>query len=600
MSIKDVNVQGERYQAEVPDTLDLAERARLSVNALTCGLCPETDYMPGPGPSEFFCAVKNSVALPMMRLMSGSDLNLDREKALMESHLSFVADDGLLYCPANNPQRKAGGNRGYPPTDEDYAHVSGSALLMLAMMSWYDRDNDAAWLSRIKKAAEGLAKVAIFKDDYAYYPDGGVVFDFSYLKRSGYKNTDEPQSEFLGAEGTVKFYQSYQIRALARWYAMSGDEQALTLAKKVKNFVLKPKLWEEGTVSHIVGAERAHWLGHFHGHITTFRSLLGYATVTNDLRLKEFVRAGYEYTRNFGIPRIGFSPNSNMGPHQVGHRGCESCQVAGLVGLAIQLCDAGLGDYWDDVDGMVRNQLVEQQFVNSDMIKAAQESNKSWQGDWSAWLGGFDGSGHLTALNVVGPTWCCTPNGAQALYHAWESIVRHRDGVAQVNLLLNRASPWLDLHSYLPYEGKVVIQNKTARKLAVRIPGWANRKTVQAQVNGKEACSFWVDNYLVFDGLREKDVVTIEFPLVEETVEYTVPGGKYVAESTDVPELPTTRYTCHFKGNTLVDVSPRNDPALYPCYKKALYPIYLRDHYKANRAPMKKVTRYIAPFTVKW
>ncbi len=44
---------------------------------------------------------------------------------------------------------------------------------------------------------------------------------------------------------------------------------------------------------------------------------------------------------------------------------------------------------------------------------------------------------------------CCPGNGNQVLYHAWEAIVRCKEGNAQVHLLLNRASPWLDIDSYL-------------------------------------------------------------------------------------------------------------------------------------------------------
>ena len=39
-------------------------------------------------------------------------------------------------------------------------------------------------------------------------------------------------------------------------------------------------------------------------------------------------------------------------------------------------------------------------------------------------------------------------------------------GQAIVNLLLNRASPWLDIDSYLPYDGHVKVQNKTAKSVA--------------------------------------------------------------------------------------------------------------------------------------
>ena len=41
-----------------------------------------------------------------------------------------------------------------------------------------------------------------------------------------------------------------------------------------------------------------------------------------------------------------------------------------------------------------------------------------------------------------------------------------------MNLLLNRASPWVDIDSSLPYEGLVRIRNKVADTVAVRVPGW--------------------------------------------------------------------------------------------------------------------------------
>jgi hypothetical protein len=187
---------------------------------------------------------------------------------------------------------------------------------------------------------------------------------------------------------------------------------------------------------------------------------------------------------------------------------------------------------------------------------------------------------------------CCTGNATQALYYAWEGIVRFNSNVAQVNLLLNRASPWLDVLSYLPYEGKVVLKNKKAEKLCVRIPRWVNKKAMQCYKNdepreivggtlvdvdpiisrGEPSSPFWVGNYIVFDKLDERDKVTIKFPMEEETVKYNY-GGK--------------EYTLNFKGNTLVDISPRDEGNGYP--------IYLREHYKKEKAEMKKVTRYVSP-----
>jgi hypothetical protein len=81
-----------------------------------------------------------------------------------------------------------------------------------------------------------------------------------------------------------------------------------------------------------------------------------------------------------------------------------------------------------------------------------------------------------THLRVDDYAGCCTANCSDALYYVWESITRRRDGVATVNLLLNRASTWLDIDSYLPYEGKVVLRNKAAQSVLVACRGGWRRK----------------------------------------------------------------------------------------------------------------------------
>src|SRR5437867_300713 len=77
--------RGQFYQATVPDTLDLAERARLSVNVLTHNVDPQWwyyvfqgfDFTPtGIGPDPRYHAnnitAKNLRALPWLRTMCGS------------------------------------------------------------------------------------------------------------------------------------------------------------------------------------------------------------------------------------------------------------------------------------------------------------------------------------------------------------------------------------------------------------------------------------------------------------------------------------------------------------------------------------------------
>ena len=108
---------------------------------------------------------------------------------------------------------------------------------------------------------------------------------------------------------------------------------------------------------------------------------------------------------------------------------------------------------------------------------------------------------------------CCTGNGTQGLYYAWEGIVRCSDGKnAQVNLLLNRASPWLDVDSYLPFEGKAVIKNKTAQRVSIRISSWIDRRELRLEVNDQTIRPFWVGNYVVVDELKPGDRITHSVP----------------------------------------------------------------------------------------
>jgi hypothetical protein len=135
----------------------------------------------------------------------------------------------------------------------------------------------------------------------------------------------------------------------------------------------------------------------------------------------------------------------------------------------------------------------------------------------------------------------------------WEAITRFRDSVAQVNLLLNRASAWLDIDSYLPYAGKVVLKNKTCRGIHVRIPKWVDRRATACRAARAKLPFSWAGDFLILSGLTGKEVITIEFPLVETVETYyllTPELGSKWWEQTD--DLPT--YILQMKGSTCAKV----------------------------------------------
>jgi hypothetical protein len=573
----------------------------------------EPAYMLHMDIGDFICCnPKWAESMPYLRSLSGSDENLEVEQRLMDGMVSLIdPSDGSFYLPPEPLERKPWLKRGdYASITEPITSPFGDARLMLAMMAWHARDNDKLWLDRLHKASRGLAKLAIFKDDYAYYPEGKVGMEFAYLKYTGYRHREEPKGEHEGAEGSVLNYHGHQIRALARWYAMSGDKQTLGLAGKLSRFVMKPKLWGAQAESRwISGPEHAHFDGHHHGTCSVLRGLLEYGNVANDDEVKQFVRDGYEWARSRGIGQIGAFGDWAWKSQT------EGCSVADMAALAIRLSDYGVGDYWDDADQYIRNHLAEAQLVDPKLLEQVshgaveypnayqelltpQSPKLPWGPDnWDGALrrtapqkpmadqvlerslGQFTGFIGVDCIPYPVSCGCCSGNLTNALYYAWESIVRSEGDFVQVNLLLNRASQWADVDSYLPYEGRVVIHNKTARKLAVRVPRWADKKAIRSQVDGRPASPFFVGNYLMFDRVAPHELVSISFPMVVEQASCTAAFDK--------------KYSLTFKGGTLIDVSPRTSSPV-------VYPIYRRAHYNGDRAPMKSATRFVASNLSRW
>jgi hypothetical protein len=522
------------------------------------------------------CQEKAWEAIAYERLMTGSTQNLDREAKMVDMLASMLAEDGLQWISCDVTKK--------PWIKIPEPCVGGQEPMMEGMIVWYQYTGDQVWKQRIDRMVEGMEKLVVHKDDYAYIPVIGYIpgeyYQSCYVKR-GWKDTSEPVNEKAGEEGSLFNQQGNNPDAMANWYMLTGNEHALRLSGQLVRFYTKPKFWadwEGGEYPHVAGAEHAHWQGHFHGHLQTLKAILRYAIATNDERLKEFIRDGYEWARQAGFARIGYVGDG------------QGCGTGRLIGLAVMLSYHGVGDYWEDVDQYIRNHGTEMQFTPEDkeFLNRLSEGGSPPQNAPGIFtddvvdraIGGYAGSPDKTSFAL-----CCSARGNMGLFYAWDGTVRHQDGTAQINLLLNRASPWLDIDSYLPYEGKVVVRNKTAREVFVRIPLWVDRKAVRCTVGPKEASNRWFDNRLRFTELRPGDVLTIRFPMVEKTEEWVVPriaGDKG-------PEMQV--HTCKFKGNTLAEISPPLVPGS---------PLYQRSYFLKNEAPMKKVTRFVSPLTLKW
>ena len=109
-----------------------------------------------------------------------------------------------------------------------------------------------------------------------------------------------------------------------------------------------------------------------------------------------------------------------------------------------------------------------------------------------------------------------------------------KDGELKVNLLFNRASPWADVHSRIPYEGRVDVEVKEGCDLSIRIPEWVKPSEVNVQVasspNSKGPVSkgpnskgpdskgqprkvSFAGRYALCGTVQAKDIVTLTLPL---------------------------------------------------------------------------------------
>ena len=617
---------GTRDAATVPDTLDLADRARLAIDGMANNIdrrlvtmygliryCTPRPHLSHWASAETLCDPKFGESFPLMRVMCGSDRHVELESRYRAAMLSRVQDG--LYWDLYTPERPWRNN--YAPAfygagrDEDFATLPGAARLIRALLVWRELgDDSAATEDATRSLVHGLRRIAVCKDDYCYYPEKGGWGEPCSYPRSGWLNTDEAQDETEGGEGAVTCMQSHQIYAAAHWYAQSGAPVALDLAARLSRYCMLPRFWggvpdpdgprqrrpgdrapRRPDPPFTAGHELGHWFSHFHARAITLRGLLEFALVAGDAGIAEFVRRSYEFTLTRGIPRMGWI-NTSPAAGEI----MESCALGDLVGLGIRLSDAGLGDYWDDVDAVARNQLVEQQFVRADDLRRVSEQFKDKEWDranahpgelcfddvFERSVGVFAGQGLPTSIPNPWVMHCCTGNATQGLYYAWEGIVREHGDKAVVNLFLNRASRLVEVGSYLPYEGKVVIGNKAARRVAVRIPSWVDVRALRADVSGVARELDWTGRYVHFDGLKPADAITLTFPVVERELRYTVNAHTPWEQ----------QYSCAFKGSTLVDIAPR-DPSLTSC------PIYQRSHMRASKAPMRQVERFVADKVVR-
>ncbi|MDP6106810.1 MAG: glycoside hydrolase family 127 protein [Candidatus Brocadiia bacterium] len=575
--------RGERYEADVPDTLDLADRMDLAINALTNVWYPEEKWALGffvslsRRPAELYVShvtdaylnipPKFLEALALCRLGSGSTKNLDVDKAVLEVQLGLLGEDGLTYCPTGTLKEFT--------EPRPFAEVWGEGRMLLALSMLMQVDDDPRWVEIGRRKVDRMLALTSEREGFRflwkgrYRPGESVPAD-----------ADEPSGAIEGgglADRVPDGVHStiYSIAALghgsAMFYRVTGYEPALELSRGLARWGM----------ARVFKNEDGRWdFWHFHTSTAALLAIFEYGYAAGDREALERVDACYRWAREIGDPLIGYYTEVMPGergfqkffnPKTWHGSTVELCEVADMVALALYLTKAGMGDYWDDADRWMRNVYAQGQLLEADFLDRLPDDlfigepggypHTDTRDVAARSVGSFFGCVRPeSGLHIIptddGPKMrpnaimhCCTANGARTLYYVWDSIVERVGAEVRVNLLLNRASPWLDVDSYLPAEGKVVLRIKTAEQIAVRMPEWCRPRDVQVSVGGETRAPVVEGKLVRLHWLRPGDCVTLEFPMPERVIHRMI------------VQKP---YKLVLRGSNVVSIDPKG--VAYPFY----------------------------------
>lgn len=598
-------VKGERYEVRVPDTLDLAERAALLVHVMTesadldnnaeiywranFGWKPPSMYHD----MNDWCEYKYYAPSLLLRQACGADKNLEVEWHRMANLCQMQGPDGLFYIPLSNRPwaTDAGGDASLDEANGQVGHILGTSMLGRQIQTtgvYYRLTGDSRWFDMGRRAVDGVSNVLIDKGDYTHTTK--LVF-------APGENAQET-AERLPPRATAGSI--WLGSGLLGFYCMTGYEPARELARKIAKFYQQGHggfVGPSGELLHTHGTQSftPDQYVHFHTNTLLRVFLLEAGLVLDDDELIELARLGYEDGKKHGETLMGYFAENYHPVTGAACNSCEFCEVAEMIYLAFRMGTAGVADTMDDADRWLRNMWAEGQITDTGWVEefsaqhgiptdkpysTADRVAERYNGSVGGWIHPSDWQG-VPELSAEA---CCIGNASIALYKIWRDMVQYDADTRRlkVHLLMNRASPWADVSSHVPYKGLVEVRMKTDCEIALRMPEWTSPESCTCSVNGQQVNAKPEGRYLVLTAGRG-DKVDLRFPIAER--EETL---SFAGTSDDDGSAIRNEYKVVVRGNEIVDINPAGKRR----------PIFQRPHYRENETRWKTVERFVSDSVV--
>ena len=601
---------GTRYQANVPDTLDLADRAHHAIH----GLCASTDpnangeiywranfgWQPPTMYHDYndVCEFKYNAPSMLLRLACGSDAFMDIEWHRMASLLQMQGPDGLIYQSlTGRPWGLDCGAAGFFNEDrtrfrEPQEHwtqltsVGLSGRLLEAAMIYHVLTGESKWTELGDKFVAGVDRLLTYRDDFAYLYKWAFTPDCAEPDPDASPPTWHMENQWLG-------------HSLIVYANLTGSERALDMGYKLARYFAlghAGMVGPNGEFGKIQSDDipEAPGRAHFHANTLVRMLLLDAGLAKGDNEMIELARAGFLYGRNHdqSDALMGYFPENLIDPgYPIGPRTLEACELSEMIYLALRQSMTRVADCWDDVDRWVRNMFAETQLLETDWayefseyrgsperhwpnlpeqslsrFRVVQEVPERYRGSWAGWALPNDWQGQAQCSAEA----CCFGNAANHLYRVWRDMISfdEADNRVSVHLLLNRASPWADVYSHIPFTGQVDVSLKRNCELALRIPEWVEPQHCSLSIDGADAIPQWVGRYAILQG-KNGVTVTLQCPIEEKTEKL---------------HLAQRDFEVLVRGNVIVNIEPPGEH----------HPMFNRQHYRSGKTQWTTKDRFVS------
>lgn len=269
---------------------------------------------------------------------------------------------------------------------------------------------------------------------------------------------------------------------------------------------------------------------------------------TGEAAMVAWAQRVYEWTRA-NTPDFGFL-RDGLGLEGFFAGTCETCGLADLVHLALVLTQAGVGDYWDDIERIARNQLLENQYRDEATLRQLYPGIDATV--LAMMHGGFECAAYpnrLLAYNGIEA--CCIGGGLRALYHAWRGAISTAGHATEVHLGFSRLTPQVAVIGHEPWRGQIDVHLHAPQRLAIRVPGHAALASATLTVDSQPCAPTWSGRYAQVGPLAAGQLVTLTYPLPERQTRYEIAGNSY---------------TGWWRGATMLEIQPPGEG--YPIYQR--------------------------------